>query len=224
MRTKRRSWTKRPPRADWRKSRRRIGGQRDGASFRPPSASAFWWLGTWKRLTSRSAGRLRLCRSRRRRRQQDASVGAPTERGHAAPSHRRRRPHDVPNGKGLRIHVRERPIDTAKLPEMPAGTRAVSVFLVNQREPAAEQALADTAYAFQAELEIRSEQPSCRARIHGDQGPTTGTTKWETCTMWIRPSTPPATASPRIGSCGAAIAGWCEPRGSPARTSIERPP
>ena len=68
-------------------------------------------------------------------------------------------PHAVPNSNELRIHVRARSIDTAKLPEMPAGTRAVSVFLVNQREPAAEQALADTAYAFQAELEIRSEQP-----------------------------------------------------------------
>ncbi len=68
-------------------------------------------------------------------------------------------PHAVPNGNGLAIHVRERSIDTAKLRDMPDGTRAVSVFLVNQREPAAELRLADTAYAFQAELEIRSEQP-----------------------------------------------------------------
>ena len=67
--------------------------------------------------------------------------------------------HDVPDSGGLRIHVRERPIETAKLPDIPPGIRAVSVFLLNQREPAAEHRLADTSYAFQAELEIRSEQP-----------------------------------------------------------------
>ena len=67
--------------------------------------------------------------------------------------------HDVPDSGGLRFHVRERAIDTDKLPDMPPGTRAVSVFLVNQREPAGEPQLADTSYAFQAELEIHSEQP-----------------------------------------------------------------
>ena len=66
--------------------------------------------------------------------------------------------HDVPDSGGLRVHVRERAIDTAKLPDMPPGTRAVSIFLVNQREPAAEHRLADTSYAFQAELEVRSDQ------------------------------------------------------------------
>ena len=68
-------------------------------------------------------------------------------------------PHAVPNSDGLYIHVRERPLNTAKLPEIPAGARVVSVFLVNRREPVAELRLADTAYAFQAELEIRSERP-----------------------------------------------------------------
>ena len=67
--------------------------------------------------------------------------------------------HPLPDSGGLRIHVRERPIDTAKLTDMPAGTRAVSIFLVNQRKPAAEHRLADTSYAFQAELEVHSEQP-----------------------------------------------------------------
>ena len=77
----------------------------------------------------------------------------------------------VPSSGGLRIHVRERRIDAAKLRDIPAGTRAVSVFLVNQRksEPSAgvreppprmkEPHLADIAYAFQAELEVRCEQP-----------------------------------------------------------------
>ena len=65
----------------------------------------------------------------------------------------------VPDSNGLRIHVRERPIDASKLRDMPPGTRAVSIFLVNQRKPAPENRLADNAYAFQAELEVRGEQP-----------------------------------------------------------------
>lgn len=74
--------------------------------------------------------------------------------------------HAVQNGKGLTIHVRERPLNTAKLPEIPAGSHAVSVFPENQREPTAELRLSDTAYAFQAELEIRSERLGPRACVH----------------------------------------------------------
>ena len=65
----------------------------------------------------------------------------------------------VPNSGGLHIHVRERRIDAAKLRDVPAGTRAVSVFLVNQRKPDPDPRLADVAYAFQAELEVRCEKP-----------------------------------------------------------------
>ena len=65
----------------------------------------------------------------------------------------------VPNSGGLHIHVRERRIDAAKLRDVPAGARAVSVFLVNQRKPDPDPRLADVAYAFQAELEVRCEQP-----------------------------------------------------------------
>ncbi len=65
----------------------------------------------------------------------------------------------VPNSGGLHIHVRERRIDAAKLRDVPAGTRAVSVFLVNQRRPDADPRLADVAYAFQAELEVRCKKP-----------------------------------------------------------------
>ena len=65
----------------------------------------------------------------------------------------------VPGSGGLRIHVRERPINASRLRDIPKGTRAVSIFLVNQREPGTEARLADTAYAFQAELEVRCEQP-----------------------------------------------------------------
>ena len=65
----------------------------------------------------------------------------------------------VPGSGGLRVHVRERKIDTSKLGTMPAGTRAVSIFLVNERTPAEDRGLRDVAYAFQAELEVRCEQP-----------------------------------------------------------------
>ena len=68
-------------------------------------------------------------------------------------------PHPVPDSSGLRIYVQERPLNASKLRDIPAGTRAVSIFLVNQRKPASENHLADTAFAFQAELEVRSEQP-----------------------------------------------------------------
>ena len=68
----------------------------------------------------------------------------------------------------LRFHVRQRDIDTDKLPDIPSGTRAVSIFLVNQREPAAEHRLADTSYAFQAELEVRQAAGAAIAAGLGD--------------------------------------------------------
>ena len=70
-----------------------------------------------------------------------------------------RRPggHEVPDSGGLALHVEDRPIDTEGLAGIPAGTRSVSVFLVNGR--ASDDAEPDRAYAFQAELEIRGRQP-----------------------------------------------------------------
>ena len=50
-----------------------------------------------------------------------------------------------------------RAIETQGLVDIPAGTRSVSVFLVNQREP--QKTDPDTAYAFQAEIEVRTERP-----------------------------------------------------------------
>ena len=67
--------------------------------------------------------------------------------------------HDVPDSDGLQIHVVERPIASEDLAEhIPEGTRSVSVFLVNHRSPAGEGE-PDLTYAFQAEVEVRSEQP-----------------------------------------------------------------
>ena len=61
----------------------------------------------------------------------------------------------VPNsGCGLVLHVVERTIQTANLPGVPAGTRSVSIFLVNRRVP--DDTDRDLAYSFQAEIEVRN--------------------------------------------------------------------
>ena len=62
----------------------------------------------------------------------------------------------IPDSGGLCLHVDERPIDTEGLAGIPDGTRAVSVFLVNRREPEADNP--DLAFAFQAEIEVSGEQ------------------------------------------------------------------
>jgi len=65
---------------------------------------------------------------------------------------------DVPGSDGLQLHVVERPVNAPGLEDRIApGTRSVSVFLVNHRNPDREPR--DLSYAFQAELEIRSETP-----------------------------------------------------------------
>jgi hypothetical protein len=66
--------------------------------------------------------------------------------------------HPVPNGDGLQLHVLERRIAADDLrDQVPAGTRSVSVFLVNHR--AADEDKPDVAYAFQAQLVVRGDQP-----------------------------------------------------------------
>ena len=72
--------------------------------------------------------------------------------------------HMVPQSGGLRLHVASRPIDVQRLPDLPRGTRSVSVFLVNNRPPLSgnrngSTGPADQAYAFQAELEVRGREP-----------------------------------------------------------------
>lgn len=65
---------------------------------------------------------------------------------------------DVPRSVGLQLHVVVREVVAANLEEqMPAGTRSVSVFLVNRRPPVEDES--DRAYAFQPELEVRCERP-----------------------------------------------------------------
>lgn len=65
---------------------------------------------------------------------------------------------DVPNSRGLQLNVVERTVASDDLAApIPAGTRSVSVFLVNYRVPSRTDP--DTAYAFQAEMEVHGSQP-----------------------------------------------------------------
>jgi hypothetical protein len=70
-------------------------------------------------------------------------------------------PLDVPDSGGMQLHVVERPISAGDLEEhIPSGTRSVSIFLVNHRAPIEpEGGEPDLAYAFQPEIEVRSERP-----------------------------------------------------------------
>jgi hypothetical protein len=67
----------------------------------------------------------------------------------------------VPDGKGLKVALLVRPVESAALSAdcgMPTGTRTVSVFLINRRRPASDE-VKDKAFAFQAQLELRSKVP-----------------------------------------------------------------
>jgi hypothetical protein len=66
--------------------------------------------------------------------------------------------HDIPGSGGLQLLVLERRITADDIEEHIAqGTHSVSVFLVNHRVPAKEEP--DLAYAFQPEIEVRSDRP-----------------------------------------------------------------
>ena len=74
--------------------------------------------------------------------------------------------HPVPQSGGLRLHVAVRPVDTAPIAALREGTRSVSVFLVNNRPPAAggpddpeSAGDAEQSYIFQAELEVAGRVP-----------------------------------------------------------------
>jgi hypothetical protein len=76
-------------------------------------------------------------------------------------------PYDVPGSGGLQLYVIERSLVTTDLEEhIPAGTRSVSVFLVNHRAPVKGEA--DAAYVFQPEIEICGDRPFvARPDLHG---------------------------------------------------------
>ena len=69
------------------------------------------------------------------------------------------RPHPVPNSGGLTLHAVARPVDAASFAgRIAPGTRSVSLFLVNDRIPSSDRER-DEAFAFQAEIEVRSTNP-----------------------------------------------------------------
>ena len=69
------------------------------------------------------------------------------------------RPHPVPSSGGLTLHVVARPVNAASFAgRIAPGTRSVSLFLVNGREPSSDRERDET-FAFQAEIEVRSEVP-----------------------------------------------------------------
>src|SRR5262245_1842295 len=76
------------------------------------------------------------------------------------PASQKQTERDVPNSAGLKLALSVRPVrDIPAFQDMvPKGTRSVSLFLVNRRKPAPDE-IRDTAFAFQAALEVRSEQP-----------------------------------------------------------------
>ena len=68
--------------------------------------------------------------------------------------------HKVPGSGGLLLHAVERTIPTERLGgRIEPGTRAVSVFLVNERPPVEDRRDADEAYAFQAAISVRCDVP-----------------------------------------------------------------
>jgi hypothetical protein len=83
-----------------------------------------------------------------------------------------RPPEEVPNARGLQVYVSTRKIDdaTARELQLSIGTRAVSVFVVNERDPKAEDR-ADEANVFQVELVLRSPAPFvARPNVRGLAG------------------------------------------------------
>ena len=77
---------------------------------------------------------------------------------------------DVPNSEGLQLVISVRPVTSEEL--VPAGTRSVSVFLVNHRRPSPDQKR-DAAYAFQTNLIIQTAEsfvprPNLRGRDGND--------------------------------------------------------
>ena len=65
----------------------------------------------------------------------------------------------VPNSRGLELEFSLRSLPDERLTQMiPAGTRSLSVFLVNRRTPASDERQ-DEAFAFQTMIEVRPDQP-----------------------------------------------------------------
>ena len=65
---------------------------------------------------------------------------------------------DVPDSRGLRAALSVRPVQSGGGEcDLPSGARSVSIFLVNRRKPAPDDTR-DEAFAFQAEIEVESDE------------------------------------------------------------------
>ena len=69
--------------------------------------------------------------------------------------------HEVPDSEGLRMALSVRPVQALGIAEgiVPAGTRSVSIFLVNHREPMLTDEQRDQRFIFQAGLTIQTVEP-----------------------------------------------------------------
>ena len=74
---------------------------------------------------------------------------------------------EVPNSRRLTIECLVRPTEVRTV-EGRVNVRALSLFAVNRREPAEEDALQDTAFAFQVEMTVEADRPFVpRIDLHG---------------------------------------------------------
>ncbi len=128
----------------------------------------------------------------------------------------------VPDSGGLELHVAGATVAAARIDgRIPAGTRAVSLFLVNDRDPDPKQ---------RPIARTRSRRSSrWAASSRSSRGPTcasgrlrTGTSRSPTCTMPTRRSSRPATASRPTGSSATASAGAADAV-DPVRPRSSRP-
>jgi hypothetical protein len=83
-------------------------------------------------------------------------------------------PTELPDSRGVRLYVSARDVSNLgpKGGELPAGTRAVSVFVVNERDPEAEERV-DEGHIFQAQLILKLKEgfvarPNLRGITHDD--------------------------------------------------------
>jgi hypothetical protein len=67
----------------------------------------------------------------------------------------------IPGSEGLRLAVSVRSVQTLGIAKdmVPAGSRSVSVFLVNRRDPLDADEVRDSRFIFQASLEVQSPEP-----------------------------------------------------------------
>ena len=120
----------------------------------PPEASALRITARWGDYTPREVGARPDIEWQRRERREAITVNLSEDKAEPPVS-------PLPESNGLEIVTSVRRIRRPEdLPGLPAGAKAVSVFLVNRRTPIEGQdALKDTTFAFQASLTVEADKP-----------------------------------------------------------------